>query len=286
VLHYRGIAFKRPGGFPVQSLMQIKGFGLATAIFYRIVAASLRLGLEAHMNATAITPNKNSASFSSAARSNLTIRAKHLMTTSVTIVQPDTTVHKIAQLLSDRQISAVFVIDHDAVVGIVSEGDLLHRVELDINSESESTSRKKFEGRHARDVMTQDVVTLTEDASLADVIRTLQTNHIRRVPIVQGAKLVGVVSRADIMRALAARPEGSHGPTSKDDDMIRYQIMETLLSIPGTSPWATTVTVSNGIVELNGSIEVEAVRDPSRIAIECIPDIVEVRDHRAVIQPY
>src|SRR5512143_4031460 len=130
--------------------------------------------------------------------------------------------------------------------------------------ESGSTSRKKFEGMNARDVMTQDVVTRTEDASLADVVRTLQTNHIRRVPIVQGAKLVGVVSRADIMRALAARPEGSHGPTSKDDDMIRYQIMETLLSIPGTSPWATTVTVSNGIVELNGSIEVEAVRGPSR----------------------
>jgi len=249
------------------------------------------------MNATAIIPNENSASLSSDARSNLAIRAKHLMTTSVTIVEPDTTVHTIAQLLSDRHISAVLVVDHGAVVGIVSEGDLLHRVELGIGSESvlslrsielesESTSRKKFEGMHARDVMTQDVVTLTEDASLADVVRTLQTNHIRRVPIVQGAKLVGVVSRADIMRALAARPEGSHGPTSKDDDMIRYQIMETLLSIPGTSPWATTVTVSNGIVELNGSIEVEAVREPSRIAIECIPDIVEVRDHRAVIQPY
>ena len=155
-----------------------------------------------------------------------------------------------------------------------------------IELESESTSRKKFEGMHACDVMTQDVVTRTEDASLADVVRTLQTNHIRRVPIVQGAKRVGVVSRADIMRALAARPEGPHGPRSKDDDMIRYQIMETLLSIPGTSPWATTVAVSNGIVELNGSIEVEAVREPSRIAIECIPDIVEVRDHRAVIQPY
>ena len=163
------------------------------------------------------------------------------------------------------------VIDRGAIVGIVSEGDLLHRVELGTGSESmlslrpielesESASRKKFEGMHARDVMTQDVVTLTEDASLANVVRTLQNNHIRRVPIVQGAKLVGVVSRGDIMRALAARPEGSHGPTSKDDDMIRYQIMETLLSIPGTSPWATTVTVSNGIVELNGSIEVEAVR--------------------------
>ncbi|MBI2716794.1 MAG: CBS domain-containing protein [Rhizobiales bacterium] len=248
------------------------------------------------MNASAIIPNENGVSVSRA-RSNLTIRAKHIMTTSVTIVEPDTTVHAIAQLLSDRHISAVLVIDHGAVVGIVSEGDLLHRVELGTDPESvlslrpnelesESANRKKFEGIHARDVMTQNVVTLTEDASLADVVRTLQTNHIRRVAIVQGAKLVGVVSRADIMRALAGRPEGSHGPTSKDDDMIRYQIIETLLSIPGTSPWATTVTVSKGIVELDGSVEVEAVRDPSRIAVECIPDVLEVRDHRAVMQPY
>ncbi len=148
------------------------------------------------------------------------------------------------------------------------------------------TSRSKLEGIHARDVMTRDVVTLAEDASLADVVKTLQASHIRRVPIVRGEKLVGVVSRADIMRALAARPEGSHGPTSKDDDMIRYQVIETLLSIPGTSPWATTVTVSKGIVELHGNIEVEDIRNPSRIAIECIPDVLEVRDHRAIIQPY
>jgi CBS domain-containing protein len=246
------------------------------------------------MSATPIIPNENRTSHSSA-RSNLAIRAKHIMSTNVTIVEPDTTVHTIAQLLNDRHISAVMVIDRGALVGIVSEGDLLNRVELGTGSESvlslrpielESESRKKFEGMHARDVMSQHVVTQTEDASLADVVRTLQSNHIRRVPIVREAKLVGVVSRADIMRALAVRPDGSHGPTSKDDDMIRYQIIETLLSIPGTSPWATTVTVSNGTVELNGSVEVEAIRNSSRIAVECIPDVVEVRDHRAILQPY
>lgn len=68
--------------------------------------------------------------------------------------------------------------------------------------------------------------------------------------------------------------------------MIRYQAVETLLSIPGTSPWATTVTVSHGIVELIGSVENEIIRDPSRIAIEVIPNVVEVRDYRAIMQPY
>jgi len=248
------------------------------------------------MNPPAVIPTKNSPSFARA-RSNLAIRARHIMTTKLTVVGPDTSVHAIARMLSDKHISVVFVIEYGEVVGVVSEGDLLHRVELGTDSESalplrpnglanESTSRQKVEGMRASDVMSRNVVTLTQDAPLADVVRTLQANHIRRVPIVDGAMLVGVVSRADIMRALAARPEGSHGPTSKDDDMIRYQAIETLLSMPGTSPWATTVTVSNGIVQLDGNIEVEAVRNPSRIAIECIPDVVEVRDHRAVMQPY
>jgi len=231
-------------------------------------------------------------------RSNLAIRAKHIMTTNLTVVEPKTTVHRIAQLLSDKHISAVLVIDRGSVIGIVSEGDLLHRRELgtgleSVSSlgksgemESERIAKRKSDGMHARDVMTETVITLPEDAPLADVVKTLQANHIRRVPIVRGTKPVGMVSRADIMRALAARPEGSHGPTSRDDDMIRYHVIETLLSIPGTSPWATTVTVSSGIVELYGSVEEEAIRDPSRIAVEGIPDVIEVRDHRAIMQPY
>lgn len=242
------------------------------------------------------------------ARSNLAIRAKDVMTTNVTVVEAETTVHRIAQLLTDKHISAVFVADRGSVIGIVSEGDLLHRRELgteierassltatyevenkgsiSYEIESESTIKAKSHGMHARDVMTRKVITVQEDTTLADIVRTLQDNHIRRVPVVRGAKLIGVVSRADIMRALAARPEGSDGPTSRDDDMIRYHVIETLLSIPGTSPWATTVTVSNGIVELTGSVEQEVTRDPSRIAIEAIPDVVEVRDHRTIIQPY
>ncbi len=241
-------------------------------------------------------------------RSNLTIRAKDIMTTNIITVEPETTVHRIAQLLSDKHISAVVVIDRGSVVGIVSEGDLLHREELgteferasslrisaeienkstiSYEMESETTSKLKSHGMHARDVMTRKVVTVEEDTSLADVVRVLQGNHIRRVPVVRGAKLMGVVSRADIMRALAARPEGSCGPASRDDDMIRYHVIETLLSIPGTSPWATTVTVANGVVELTGSVEQEVTRDPSRIAVEAIPNVIEVKDHRSVTQPY
>lgn len=88
------------------------------------------------------------------------------------------------------------------------------------------------------------------------------------------------------MRALAARSEGSSSPSSRDDDMIRYQAIETLLSMPGTSPWATTITVKDGVIKLDGTVEIEKMREPSRIAIEAIPDVVEVRGRRAIIQPY
>jgi CBS domain-containing protein len=232
------------------------------------------------------------------ARSNLTIRAKDIMTANIITVEPETSVHAIVQLLSDKHISAVVVTDRGSIVGMVSEGDLMNRQELgtefvrlsllgeSVDAEQVRAAEAKSRGMHARDVMTRNIIAVQEETSLSDVVRTLQAHHIRRVPVTRGAKLVGVVSRADIMRALTARPEGSRGPTSRDDDMIRYQVVETLLSIPGTSPWATTVTVTHGIVELTGSVENEVIRDPSRIAIEAIPNVVEVRDHRSILQPY
>ncbi|MBX9946895.1 MAG: CBS domain-containing protein [Reyranella sp.] len=235
---------------------------------------------------------------SSPSRSNLAIRAKDIMTTNVITVDPETTVHGIARLLSDKHVSAAIVADRGSIVGIVSEGDLMNRQELGtefvraslrgnvVDNEEARAAEAKSRGMYARDVMTRNVIAVQEDAALAEVVKVLQAHHIRRVPVTRGTKLVGIVSRADVMRALTARPEGSRGPTSRDDDMIRYQVVETLLSIPGTSPWATTVGVARGVVELTGSVENEVTRDPSRIAIELIPGVVEVRDYRSVMQPY
>jgi CBS domain-containing protein len=190
------------------------------------------------------------------------------------------------------------VVEHGAVLGVVSEGDLIHRQELGTETERASslgTSSQteaghadyaKSHGMHARDVMTREVISVSEDTSLAEVAKTLETKHIKRVLVVRGTKLVGLVTRADIVRALAARPAGSVGPVSSDDDLIRYQVIDTLMSMPGTSPWATTVRVTNGVVELRGSVEEEAAREPSRIAVENLPYVVEVKDHRVILQPY
>jgi CBS domain-containing protein len=218
--------------------------------------------------------------------SNFVIRAKDIMTRGqLVIVGPETHVHRIAELLGTHQISSVLVCEGYSLVGIVSEGDLMHRQELGTEGDDDSPGKVKSHTMLAREIMTSQLVTVTEETSLPDVVRTLHAHHIRRVPVVRGKTLLGVVARADIVRALAARPAGSTAPSSRDDDMIRYQVIDTLFSIHGTSPWATVVTVVDGIVELSGSVEDDAVRDPSRIAIEAIPNVVAVRDRRAVLVP-
>lgn len=221
------------------------------------------------------------------------IHAKNIMTTEVVMIGPDKTIREIAVLLNERHISAVPVTENGRIIGIVSEGDLIRREELGTD---QSVSRRNVPGANfdiakshgvcARDVMSPDVVTLSEQASLADVVEILQANRIKRVLVMRDEKLVGIVSRSDIVRALAARPSGAHEPLDSDDDIIRYRVIETLLGIPGTSPWLTSVSVSSGVVELRGTLEDETKYEVSRNAVANIPQVVEVRDYRGTLQPY
>jgi len=226
------------------------------------------------------------------------IRAKDVLATDfveapVIYVGPKKTVREIALLLTNKKISAVPVVDDGEIVGIVSEGDLIQRHELgrETSVAGQGSSKvnvdyAKSHGMHACDVMTRNVVTVSEDTSLVEIVETLLTKNIRRVLVTREAKLAGVISRSDIVRVLAARPEGAGEPMSNDDDIIRFKVIEVIMSISGASPWLTTVSVSNGVVELNGTVQDEAAHEPSRIAVENIPNVVEVKDKRSILQPY
>lgn len=228
------------------------------------------------------------------------MRAKNIMTSEVFTVSPEATVREIATILAKKGISALPVVDLGEVVGIVSHGDLLHRQELGTDrdrthmswpgsieeKDAAATFDAKEHGMRAGDIMTRNVISIPEDASLAEIVDALESNNIKRLLVMRGTKFVGVVSRSDIVRALAARPEGASAPVSRDDDEIRFKAIETLEDMPGTSPWLTTVIVSDGIVSLFGTVEDDAAYVPSRAAIEHIPCVVEVQDHRAVLQPY
>ncbi len=153
------------------------------------------------------------------------MRAMDVMTTNVITVSPDTSVQEVATLLSERGISGVPVVDaENRLVGIVSEGDLLHRVEtgtdrrpdrrsgrrrswwLDTVGSDEELARDyvKSHGRTAKDVMTSEVISVSETTELADIANLLETKRIKRVPVVRDGRLVGIVSRANLVRALAA----------------------------------------------------------------------------------
>ena len=226
------------------------------------------------------------------------IRAKDVLATDfveapVIYVGPERTVREIALLLTKKKISAVPVVDDGEIVGIVSEGDLIQRHELGIETgvagqrnSGVNADYAKSHGMHACDIMTRNVVTVSKDTSLAEIVEILLTKNIRRVLVTRKAELVGVVSRSDIVRVLAARPEGAGKPMSSDDDIIRFRVIETLINISGTSPWLTAVGVSNGVVELSGAVEDEAAHEPSRIAVENIPNVVEVKDKRSILQPF
>lgn len=228
------------------------------------------------------------------------MRAKDIMTTQVLTVGPEATVREAALLLADKGITSAPVVDHGEVVGIVSEGDLFHLQDEDTGEPKRRSSwyrlvddqkaaavfDAKAHNMHVRDVMTRNIITVSELASLAEVAETLVGNNVKQLIVMREKKLLGVVSRTDIVRTLAARPEGALDPASSDDEELRVKVIETLENMPGTSPWLTTVIVSNGVVELFGTVEDEAIRDPSRIAIEETPFVIEVRDRRSVLQPY
>ncbi len=222
--------------------------------------------------------------------------ARDVMTTAVATVSPDTPVPEIATLLLDRHISAVPVVDTDnQILGIVSEGDLIHRAEsdterrrswwLDLLTGAEERAREyvRTHGRRAADVMTRDVVTVGEDAALGEVAELLERRRIKRVPVVRDGRLVGIISRADLLRGLAAGRATAQAPVTADDRAIREQLLREL-DAQGLVPTRhVSVVVTDGVVHLWGLVDSPEQARAVRIAAETIPGVRAVEDHLVIL---
>ena len=147
------------------------------------------------------------------------MRARDLMTTNLVTIPPDAPLEALARVLSERGISGAPVVDADgALLGMVTESDLIRRLAAKedapkswvlglLASAAEQAARfARTHGHRARDVMTTDIASVTEDTSIEHVAHIIEEKKIRRVPVLRDGKLVGVVSRSDLIRALLAAP--------------------------------------------------------------------------------
>lgn len=206
------------------------------------------------------------------------MKAQDVMTTEVITVSPDTGVTDIARQLVENRISAVPVVDGAGkLLGIVSEGDLMRRAEsgterhhswwLALLAGPEERTREyvKTHGLHARDVMTKDVVTTTENATLEEVAASLEKHKVKRLPVLRDGKVVGVVSRANLLHGLIARKTGD-APTP-DDRSLREAVVKSMKEA-GMDAAMIDVVVTNGVVHLWGMVETKSESDALRVACE------------------
>ena len=190
------------------------------------------------------------------------MNAKDVMTPNVITVNEQTDVATIAKLLIERHISAVPVVDkEDKLIGIVSEGDLIRRPEegteapkswwLSFLSSPDEAARAyaKSHGQAAGDVMTRNVVTVVEDTPVGEIAALLEQNRIKRVPVVRDGRPIGIVSRANLIQALAARPAAAPA-VSADDSTLRQNILAAMENETWLGSSTINVVVENGIASL------------------------------------
>lgn len=218
------------------------------------------------------------------------MRAADVMTSNVITVQPDTEVREIARVLLKHRISAVPVVDAgQRVLGIVSEGDLMRRAENDtdkrhswwleavLSLQDRAEEYIKIHGRRAADVMTRDVVAVAEDTPLREIARLLEKHHIKRVPVMREGRLIGIVSRANLLHGLAA--QGADGPRSSTDQLIREQLLHALSAEAGLNTALINVIVVDGTVQIWGIVDSANEKTAAHVAAETIAGVKAIENH-------
>jgi CBS domain-containing protein len=221
------------------------------------------------------------------------MKAADVMVRNVITVGPDASVEDVAKKLLDHRISAVPVVsDNGIMVGIVSEADLLRRSEAGTERQrsrwlhlftSSETLAAEFARSHARrvsDVMTRWVVTASPDTSLGEIADLLEENGIKRVPIVEQGRILGIVSRADLLRAFVGERKTRNA--AADDAAIRSKLVAQLDQQPWMKESLINLIVHRGAVELWGVVDTPTKKKAVRVAAEDTPGVVAVSDNLIV----
>jgi CBS domain-containing protein len=228
------------------------------------------------------------------------MQVKDVMTPNVISVQTDESILKAARLMLQNRISGLPVLDKEGeLVGIVTEGDFLRRGEL-------GTQRRRprwlefiigpgrladeyvhTAGRKVEEVMTPNPVTVGESDSLQVVVELMERRRIKRLPVMGGGRLVGIISRANLMHALASGARDSEAPAGSDTPGPDWAIRDEIIASLGKQNWApnVNVVVRNGVVDLWGVIPDERERQALMVAAENIAGVKQVHDHLVWVEP-
>ncbi len=225
------------------------------------------------------------------------MKVKDVMTSPVVSIEPDSTIPQAVRIMLQRHISGLPVVDSQGrLAGIITEGDLLRRAETGTEHKrprwleflvGPGKLAEEYTRAHARkvsEVMTADPLTVGEETPLEDVVRLMEKRRIKRVPVVRGQEIVGIVSRANLLHALAGVARELK-PTEASDQVIREQLLAELKRQSWAPIALIDVVVRNAVVELWGTITDERERQAVIVAAENIPGVKAVKDQLAWVDP-
>src|ERR1700761_3315226 len=225
------------------------------------------------------------------------MRAHQIMTKDVITVTPHTSIEETAKIMLRTHISGLPVLDDAGrLVGIVSESDFLRRSEIGtgrkrpawlqffIGPSRAATDFVHERGRKVEDVMTKDPITVDEETPLEDLVRLMEKKGIKRLPVMDGNTLKGIVTRSNLLQAVASMAHEIPDPTA-DDDHIRNRILRTV-NATDWRPIGFEVTVRKGVVHLHGIITTDEARQATIVAAENIDGVKKVHDHLCFVDTY
>lgn len=226
------------------------------------------------------------------------MRVKDLMSTHLLTVRPDTPLADAVTLMLRHKVSGLPVVDEiGTLVGVVSEGDLLRRIELGTEDQGSTWALRLFRpeklaetytithGRKVEDVMSRNPITVESTAPLRDAAQLMQKHGVKRLPVLDGSSLVGLLTRADFMRMLANLVGPSYEEPATSDNEIRERILAEITHQSWAHGGTYDVIVENGKVELVGTVVNDSQRDAARVAAENVPGVRAVVDRLTCIDP-